>query len=177
MLETERLLLRPFREGDAEDVFAYLKEPTVHCLLDMKLDSLEEAQGEMIRRARFPEDWLAIVLKEDGGVIGEIAGEREKIDTFCLQWMLHADFQHKGYAFEAATAFFEYLFRTLGARRLYTNVEDYNLPSRHLCERLGMRKEALRLEYASYVSDAGGSPIFENSMIYAILKKEWDARR
>lgn len=36
-IETERLLLRPFQEGDAEDVFEYLKEPAVNCFADMKL--------------------------------------------------------------------------------------------------------------------------------------------
>ena len=28
MIETDRLLLRPFREADAADVFEYLKVPT-----------------------------------------------------------------------------------------------------------------------------------------------------
>ena len=49
-IETERLLLRPFQEGDAEDVFEYLKEPTVNCFVDMKLNSIEEARQEVIKR-------------------------------------------------------------------------------------------------------------------------------
>ena len=28
-IETERLILRPFREGDAADLFAYLRAPRV----------------------------------------------------------------------------------------------------------------------------------------------------
>ena len=42
MIETERLLLRPFRENDAADVYEYLKEPMVNCFACMKLHSLEE---------------------------------------------------------------------------------------------------------------------------------------
>jgi RimJ/RimL family protein N-acetyltransferase len=31
IIETERLILRPFDEGDAADVYEYLKEPSVNC--------------------------------------------------------------------------------------------------------------------------------------------------
>ncbi len=31
MIETERLILRPFVPGDAEDVFEYLQSPAVNC--------------------------------------------------------------------------------------------------------------------------------------------------
>jgi RimJ/RimL family protein N-acetyltransferase len=41
ILKTERLILRPFRESDAEDVYEYLKEPLVNCFACMKLDSVE----------------------------------------------------------------------------------------------------------------------------------------
>ena len=33
------------------------------------------------------------------------------------------------------------------------------------------------LEFVSFVNDADGNPIYENTMQYAILKKEWDARK
>ena len=47
MIETERLVLRPFRESDAADVLEYLRKPAVNCFACMKLDSLEEAKDEM----------------------------------------------------------------------------------------------------------------------------------
>ena len=31
VIETKRLILRPFLEGDAADVYEYLKEPAVNC--------------------------------------------------------------------------------------------------------------------------------------------------
>lgn len=63
--------------------------------------------------------------------------EGSALDTFSPCWMLNAEFQGKGYAYEAAHAFLDYLFRQKGARRIYAYVEDYNLPSQHLCEKLG----------------------------------------
>ena len=37
MIKTERLTLRPFREGDAADVFEYLSGPQPHCFECMKV--------------------------------------------------------------------------------------------------------------------------------------------
>ena len=45
MLETERLLLRPFREEDAADIYEYLKAPMVRCFACMKLHAPEEANA------------------------------------------------------------------------------------------------------------------------------------
>lgn len=186
ILETERLILRPFTEGDAADAFEYLHEPTVNCFASMKTDTIEDALKAVIDRARDGEYYFAIVLKENGRVIGEIdaypesgephQNENAVRDTFSPCWMLHPGYQGKGYAYEAAHAFFEYLFRQKGARRIYAFTEDYNLQSQRLCEKLGMRQEGLFREFVSFVKDENGSPIYENTYQYAILKKEWEKR-
>ena len=185
MIETARLLLRPFDARDGEDLFAYRKEPLVNCFACMKCSSLDEARAEAIRCSREPEYCFAIVLKETGTVIGEIEAHPESAapeddapkDTFSPCWMLHKDYHGKGYAFEAACAFFDYLFCQKGARRIYAYTEDYNLPCQQLCEKLGMRREGLFVEFVSFVNDENGQPIYENTLQYAILKKEWLARR
>ena len=182
MIETERLILRPFLERDAEDLFEYLEMPLVNCFACMKLDSLEEAKEEAKRRSKDAEYCLAIVLKETGKVIGEIEAHPENhapgeehavLDTFSPCWMLNKEYQGKGYAYEAAQAFFDYLFCEKGARRIYAYTEDYNISSQKLCEKLGMRREGMFLEFVSFVNDECGNPIYENTMQYAILKKEW----
>lgn len=180
MIETERLLLRPFRESDAEDLYEYLHEPLVHCFADMKLESLEEARKEAARREKETEYLFAIVLTENGKVIGEIdaypeSGENAVPDTFSPCWMLNPDYFGKGYAYEAAHAFFDYLFHEKSARRIYAYTEDDNVSSQKLCEKLGMRREGLFKEFISFVNDSNGNPIYENTVQYAILKKEWDS--
>lgn len=183
ILETERLILRPFTENDAEDVYAYLKEPAVHCFASMKLDSVEEAKEEMKKRMTETEYCFAITLKDSDQVIGEIDAypetgephpdENSVLDTYSPCWMLHADYQGRGYAFEAAHAFFDYLFNQKGARRIYAYVEDDNLSSQHLCEKLGMRREGLFMEFVTFVNNPDGTPHYENTYQYAVLKKEW----
>ena len=183
MIETERLILRPFSTGDAGDVYEYLKEPQVHCFASMKLHTPEESQAAVKEKAAHSTYCFAIVLKDSKKVIGEIEAYPESSqpdkaensieDTFSPCWMLNPLYQGKGYAFEAANAFFDYLFHRMGARRIYAYTEDYNLPSQRLCEKLGMRKEGFFREFVSFVNDADGNPIYENTVQYAILKKEW----
>ena len=55
--------------------------------------------------------------------------------------------------------------------------QDYNLASQHLCEKLGMRREGLFLEFISFVNNPDGTPRYENTVQYAILKKEWDRQQ
>lgn len=184
VIETKRLILRPFLETDAGDVYEYLREPAVNCFADMKLHSPDEAKKEMKRRSGEGEFYFAIALKDSGKVIGEIgaypeAGEPHADagavrDTFSPLWMLNKSYQGRGHAFEAARAFFSYLFSQKGARRIYAYTEDYNLPSRHLCEKLGMRREGVFLEFVSFVNNPDGTPRYENTVQYAILKKEWE---
>ncbi|MBR7151247.1 MAG: GNAT family N-acetyltransferase [Clostridia bacterium] len=188
MITTERLILRPFTENDAVDLFEYLHEPTVHCFFDMKISSMDEAKEEAVKRME-TDCYFAIELKDTGKVIGEIfvhpdgEGMEEDCseggysdDTYSPCWMLNKDYHGKGYAYEAANAVFDYLFNEKGARRLYAYTEDYNIASQKLCEKLGMRQEGLFMEFISFVNDENGYPIYENTYQYAILKKEWDKR-
>lgn len=51
-METQRLILRPFEQTDAQDVFEYLKDPQVHCFAWMKLKSLSEAEEKAREKAK-----------------------------------------------------------------------------------------------------------------------------
>ena len=53
-------------------MFEYLNEPMVHCFSCMKLSTLDEAKAEVTKRAKETEYYFAIVLKENGKVIGDI---------------------------------------------------------------------------------------------------------
>ena len=63
MIETERLILRTFREEDAADLYEYLKEPMVHCFACMKVASVEEAKSAALERAKDKEYYGDLFLK------------------------------------------------------------------------------------------------------------------
>ena len=175
-LETTRLTLRTFEEKDAPGLLAMLERPGASCFAEERLGSFGAALEEARRRRSAREGTqLAVCLKESGGIIGNVFSRQEGPDTWSVGWMLNERFQGRGYASEAARAYVDFLFSRKGARRVYAYVEEGNLPSRRLCERLGMRKEACFVEFIAFRKDENGTPVYENTLVYAVLKREWGA--
>ncbi len=48
-----------------------------------------------------------------------------------------------------------------------------NTASQHLCEKLGMRREGLVPGVYIFCDNPDGTPRYENTYQYAILKREW----
>lgn len=61
-LETDRLILRNFRESDAAELFAYLKAPTASCFFSLKLADVTAAKYEAKKRSRSDES-IAVCLR------------------------------------------------------------------------------------------------------------------
>lgn len=174
-IQTERLSLRPFKVTDAEDILGYLADPKVNCFKKEKLTSLAAAQKDALKKSK-DESKVAVVLKDSHKVIGELFCEFNEPDTYFIGWNFNPDYEGKGYASESASAMIDDLFLNKNARRLTAYIEDDNLPSQKLAEKLGMRREGLFLEFISFVTVAG-RPKYENTYQYALLKKEWVDRK
>lgn len=185
-IQTDRLIIRNFRAGDAEALFAYLQEPSASCFYSLKLADMKAAEAEVLRRAD-EDEYLAVCLKETGQLIGDLfvhldpawpedQENPQQSDTASVGWNFNPLFGGKGYAFEAADALCADLFTHQNIRRIYAYVEDHNTSSRRLCEKLGMREEGLFLDYVTFQNDSAGNPVYENTMQYAILRREWEQR-
>lgn len=129
------------------------------------------AEAEAETRSK-SDEYIAICLRDTDRLIGDLFAVPEE-DTYSVGWNFNADFGGAGFATEAVHALFDYLFTVKQARRLYAYVEDHNTASQRLCERLGMRREGLFKEFVSFKTDDDGAPIFENTIQYAVLRKEW----
>lgn len=174
MIETNRLILRTFNNDDLNDMLDYLNQELPHCFFDMKVNSIHEAKNMLIKKIK--DDFcFAITLKETHKVIGELFGIlKDDKETYSVCWILNDRYQNKGYAFEAVKAYFSYLFNVRGIRRIYAYTEIDNISSQKLCEKLTMRKEGVFIDFISFVKDENDKPIYETTIQYAILKKEWN---
>ena len=114
-----------------------------------------------------PKDMLryAVSLKKDDFIIGDVFALRENEDTYNVGWHFNKRFEGKGFACEAAAGLLDYLFREAGARRIYGFVEDDNIRSKRLCERLGMRREGCFKEFVTFVNNPDGSPKYEDTCV------------
>ncbi|WDF51923.1 GNAT family N-acetyltransferase [Paenibacillus sp. KACC 21273] len=171
-IETQRLRLRHFIEADAQGLLEYLRQPRVNCFLDDKINTLQEAQLKIQKRSK-DDSYIAVCLKDTNELIGELFALKEEPDTYCVGWNFNARFEGKGYASESVQALFQYLFTQMQARRLYAYVEDDNYRSQKLCERFKMRQEGCFVEFVSMTTYEDGTPKYENTFQYALLKKEW----
>ena len=81
-LETERLLLRPWEERDAEDLYRYASHPDVGPIAGWSVHTSVENSREIIREVLSATETYAVVLKENGhpvGSIGLMIGETSNI--------------------------------------------------------------------------------------------------
>ena len=172
-IQTSRLLLRNFSLEDAADLFDYLHEPRASCFFSLRLEDMAAAHQEVSKRSN-SDDTVAVCLRSTNQLIGDLFATRENDpDTFSVGWNFNARCGGAGLATEAAQALFEYLFAEKDARRLFAYVEEDNVASQRLCEKLGMRHEGTFKEFISFENDSYGRPVFVNTRQYAILRKEW----
>ncbi|AZS50085.1 N-acetyltransferase [Entomomonas moraniae] len=175
-IETSRLILRAFEKKDASDLLSYLTKPITNCFLSEKISTLGDALS-LIHKRQKENDYIAVCLKDSDQLIGEIFFIKEEPDTYSVGWNFNTKFHGKGYAMESAYAFLDHLFEQSDARRIFAYVEEDNYSSQKLCNRLGLRKEGLFIEFISFTNHPDGTPKYENTMQYAILKKEWMANK
>ena len=95
-IETERLVLRRFVQGDAADLFEYLHQPVASCFLSLALADIRDAEREALERSTHDAS-IAVCLRTSDKLIGDLFAEPEG-DTFSVGWYFHPDFGCKGYA-------------------------------------------------------------------------------
>lgn len=70
MIETERLILRPWQEADAETLFKYASDPDIGPISGWPLHTSVENSLEIIRTVFAAPETYAVVLKDTGKPVG-----------------------------------------------------------------------------------------------------------
>lgn len=170
ILKTGRLILRPFRESDEEDLFAYLSDPKV-----VKFEPYAPMTREQVREnlawRMSTEEMIAVELRGTGKLIGNVYLGRREFDSLELGYVFHAGFWGKGYARESCEALTERAFRQ-GIHRIYAECDPENENSWHLLEKLGFRREGHLRKNVYFRKDAQGKPIWKDTYVYGKVEGE-----
>jgi 3-hydroxybutyryl-CoA dehydratase len=145
ILETERLLIRPWRADDRDAFAAMASDPEVMRFVHAGLPYTNEESDEFFaRQARQENDFGvcmgAMVEKASGAVVG-IAGIQPLGTTGDLEigWWLRRDVWGRGYATEAGNAAMRHILDTLGRTRVVAIIDPGNDASIRVATRLGFR--------------------------------------
>ena len=180
-IETDRLVLRDWREADAEPFFSGTNTPAVMRWLGGVMDDdgkqalLDRVAG--CRAANGFCFWI-VERKADGEILGFCGLKRADAPgssvTGAMEvgWRLREDAWGQGYAKEAATASLDVAFERFGADEVVAMTVVENEPSWGLMKRLGMR----RREELDYVDPRFAPPLC-HAIVYSIDRASWSGGR
>lgn len=143
-LETERLVLRPYRQDDFEGFAAYFGSAR-SVFTDGPVsrgaawDLFTAGAGRWVIAGHGA--WT-IERKSDAVAIGLVSlNTAITLPDLELGWILWEGFEGQGYAFEAAQTARRFAFETLKWTRLISGIHKDNAPSIRLAERLGAERD------------------------------------
>ena len=168
-LETERLILRKYKETDFEDLFAYLSDAQVVAFEPYKPMSEDEVRDNLAWRMS-TEEMLAIEEKATGRMIGNVYLGNRDFESKELGYVLNRNYWGKGYAAEACAAVIQAALST-GTHRIYAECDPMNTASWKLLERLGFVREAHFRQNVYFWTDRQGKPIWKDTYVYSLLAK------
>jgi RimJ/RimL family protein N-acetyltransferase len=178
-IETERLLLRSWREADRVPFAAICADPKVMATLGpvmgrtesdallLRVEAIEAEQGHTFWAIERKDDaamlgWCGVIR----GNAGPIEGKAE------IGWRLAHEAWGKGYATEAARASLDWLFANLPDESAWAITHTGNQRSRAVMERLGMHHHP-ELDF-DHPRITEGDPLRPH-VTYFLARAEWCA--
>ena len=178
LLETPRLLLREFEDDDATATHVYEREPEVVRYQSFAPRSLAESRDYIAKSRASARELprrildLAVVLRDEQRLVGRCGLKVVDVENRegALWYLLNPGYWGRGLIPEAARALLGFGFDELGLHRIIIDCEPENRPSIRVAEKLGMRREA------HFVENAWVKGRWTDSLIFALLDREWAAR-
>jgi len=143
MLETKRLLLRPWQESDAQSLYEYAKDPAVGLPAGWPPHTSVENSREIIRNVLSSPETYAVCLK-DGKAIGSVGLKlkgytdmTDRDDECELGYWIGKPFWGQGLIPEACSELLRYAFEERNMRAVWCGYYEGNEKSRRVQEKLG----------------------------------------
>jgi RimJ/RimL family protein N-acetyltransferase len=170
-ITTERLMIRPFKSTDLQDVFAiYNNDDTCKFLLhnkwtqeDMQLRFNKKLANSVLTN----ESKLSLAVIYENKVVGDLSvWYTDMKDTVEIGYSFSNEIAGKGLATEAVSSLVYKLFDVYHVHRIQATLDARNTASQKLCERLGMRKEA------HFIQNFWNKNEWTDSMVYGMLPSD-----
>ncbi|WP_249199206.1 GNAT family N-acetyltransferase [Photobacterium sp. GJ3] len=181
LLETERLLIRPWENKDAAPLAKMGANPQVMRYFPSVL-SQEESEALRHRAQSLIEEngwgFWAVELKTTGQFIGFVGLHAQDLaipNTPFVEigWRLDAEHWGKGYAPEAAQRALQYAFESLDAPDVYAFTTVTNLPSQRVMQKLGMTDCEQNFLHPKLPADH----VLAEHCLYRITRAEWQQKK
>lgn len=179
ILETPRLILRPFAAADGPAMFAnwasdpevtrYLTWPT-HSGPEVSLAYCRELEGEYADPKHY--EW-AIVLKALGEPVGSmsVVNRKDEAESMEVGYCIGRPWWHQGITSEALGEVIRFLFEEVGCLRVAARHDSQNPHSGAVMAKCGMVREGLLRR-----SDRNNQGICD-AVWYGILKEDYEKGR
>ncbi|MBQ1879728.1 MAG: GNAT family N-acetyltransferase [Candidatus Enteromonas sp.] len=143
-IETDRLLLRPWKESDAESLYTIAKDPHIGPLAGWLPHANKDDSRQVIKGILTAPEIYCITLKGEGEIIGSVGLHFDEESVIGLAdndaeigyWIAY---QHwgNGYATEAVSALVDRAFSELHIQNLWCRYLPRNKKSKRVSEKLG----------------------------------------
>lgn len=144
ILETERLILRPWEESDAESLYEYAKDERVGPIAGWPVHTDVENSREIIRAVLSVPETYAVCLKEDNRAIGSVGlliGKASNLDIPDTEgeigYWIGVPFWGQGLIPEAVRELIRHAFCDLKLKRLWCGYFEGNEKSKRVQEKCG----------------------------------------
>lgn len=169
-LETERLLLRPWKGSDAAALYELASDPDIGPRCGWKPHESEAESAEIIRTVFAAPEIYAVILRKSGAIIG-CAGlhplEGQPSDSPELGYWLGKPYWGCGFMPEAARKLIRRAFEDLRCNAVWCSHYEANLQSRRVIEKCGFR-------YRMTKERACADGVPHMTRFYVLTRQDWE---
>ena len=184
-LDGDKVVLRPFNDGDLPAIRAALLDPEARILTGSVHDEAQAHAAEPADEEKLLLDWystrndqpdrldLAVVDKATGECVGEaVLNQWDPGNESCnFRILIGPKGRDRGLGTEATRLIVGYGFEHLGLHRISLEVYAFNPRARRAYEKVGFRSEGVLRESLRYNGE------WIDATVMSILAPEWPANR
>ncbi len=174
ILETGRLVLRPWRESDAEELYRYASDPRIGLSAGFPPHTSVEDSRRVIRDILSKQESYAVILRETGMPVGSVGivpsrcpeareGEPE------LGYWIGVPYWGRGLIPEAVRRLQRRCFEELGSERVWCGYYEGNEKSRRVQEKCGFTHKCVEKDHVCEQLD-----LIVDEHFTCITRAEWE---